>query len=57
MNTKGHCYLKLSYRDVEEIMKIHGVEVDDATIQCWLYKFTSFIESQMKKLKLKVESS
>jgi|GEM_PF-5815947 len=49
MNTKGHCYPKsiilhtvyfklrfpLSYRDVEEIMKLRGDHVDHATIQCW----------------------
>ena len=54
MNTKGHCYPKsiilqavyfklrftLSYRDVEEIMKMRGVHVDHATIQRWVYKFT-----------------
>jgi len=65
MNTKGHCYPKsiilqavyfklrftLSYRDVEEIMKIRGVFVDHATIQRWVYKFTPFIESEMKKRK------
>jgi putative transposase len=53
MNTKGHCYPKhiilqavyfklrftLSYRDVEEIMKIRGVIVDHSTIQRWVYKF------------------
>jgi putative transposase len=68
MNAKGHCYPKsiilqavyfklrfaLSYRDVEEIMKIRGVLVDYATIQRWVYKFTSFIESEMKKRKGRV---
>ncbi|MDX6183963.1 IS6 family transposase [Flavobacterium sp. Fl-77] len=71
MNTKGHCYPKsiilqvvyfklrfvLSYRDVEEIMKIRGVFVDHATIQRWVYKFTPFIESEMKKKKVKVGAS
>jgi putative transposase len=47
MNTKAHCYPRsiilqavyfklrftLSYRDVEEIMKIRGLIVDHATIQ------------------------
>lgn len=65
MNTKGHSYPKpiilqavyfklrfsLSYRDVEEIMKIRGVAVDHATIQRWVYKFTPFIESEMMKRK------
>jgi putative transposase len=65
MDTKGHCfpksiiiqavYLKLrftlSYRDVEEIMRIRGVEVDHATIQRWVYKFMPEIEIQMRKRK------
>ncbi len=68
MNIKGHCYAKsiilqavyfklrftLSYRDVEEIMKMRGVEVDHATIQRWVYKFSPFIVAQMKKRKLRV---
>ena len=53
MDTKGHCFPKtiimqavyfklrfsLSYRDVEEILKIRGVEVDHDTIQRWVNKF------------------
>jgi putative transposase len=71
MNTKGHCchksiilqtvYLKLrftlSYRDVEEIIKMRGVQFDYATIQSWVYEFTPFIELQMKKRKFRVGSS
>ncbi|PWJ95556.1 putative transposase [Flavobacterium araucananum] len=71
MNTKGHCYPKyiilqavyfklrftLSYREVEEIMKIRGVIVDHATIQRWVYKFTPFIEAEMKKRKGRVGAS
>ena len=65
MDTKGHCfpksiiiqavYLKLrftlSYRDVEEILRIRGVEVDHATIQRWVYKFMPEIEIQMQRRK------
>ena len=65
MDTKGHCFPKsiiiqavyfklrvsLSYRDIEEIMKIRGVEVDHATIQRWVYKFMPEIEIQMRKRK------
>ncbi len=61
MDTKGHCfpksiiiqavYLKLhftlSYRDVEKIMRIRGVEVNHATIQRWIYLFMLEIEIQM----------
>ena len=71
MNTKGDCYPKciilqavyfklrftLSYRDVEEIMKMRGVHVDHATIQRWVYKFTPFIELEMKKRKGRVGTS
>ncbi|QGK75269.1 IS6 family transposase [Flavobacterium sp. SLB02] len=71
MNTKGHCYPKciilqavyfklrftLSYRDVEEIMKMRGVHFDHATIQRWVYKFTPFIELEMKKRKDRVGTS
>ncbi|XDZ56051.1 IS6 family transposase [Flavobacterium tructae] len=68
MNTKGHCYPKviilqavyfklrftLSYRDVEEIMKMCGIQVDHATIQRWVFKFAPIMESQMKKRKIRV---
>ena len=71
MNTKGHCYPKciilqavyfklrftLSYRDVKEIMKMRGVHFDHATIQRWVYKFTPFIELEMKKRKGRVGPS
>ncbi len=63
MDTKGHCFPKsiiiqavyfklrftLSYRDVEEILRIRGVEVDHATIQRWVFKFMPEIEIQMLK--------
>ena len=39
----------LSYRDVEEILKIRGVEVDHATIQRWVNKFMPEIEIQMRQ--------
>jgi putative transposase len=65
MKTYGHCYPKaiilqavyfklrftLSYRDVEEIMKMRGIVVDHATIQRWVLKFAPLIESQIKKRK------
>ena len=70
MNTKGHCYPKhiilqavyfklrftLSYRDVEELMKIRGVIVDHATIQRWVYKF-ALLEAEMKKRKGRMGAS
>jgi putative transposase len=41
----------LSYRDVEEIMNIRGVEVDHSTIQRWVNKFMPEIEIQMRQRK------
>ncbi len=41
----------LSYRDVDVIMRIRGVEIDHATIQRWVYKFMPEIEFQMRKRK------
>ena len=43
----------LSYRDVEELMQIRGVEVDHSTIQRWVFKFTPEIEQNMHKRKFK----
>lgn len=71
MNTKGHCYPKaiilqavyfklrftLSYRDVEEIMKMRGIAVDHATIQRWVFKFSPLIDSELKKRKKSVGAS
>lgn len=68
MNTKGHCFpqaiilqavyfklrFTLSYRDVEEIMKMRGVEVDHATIQRWVFKFSPVIERRLRKQKKQV---
>jgi putative transposase len=65
---KGHCYPKsiilqavyfklrftLSYRDVEELLKIRGIQVDHATIQRWVFKFTPMIEKEFRKKKRQV---
>jgi putative transposase len=42
---------------VEELMKIRGVEVDHATIQRWVFKFTPEIEKNMHKRKYRVGDS
>src|SRR3954449_8445657 len=68
---KGHCFPKdvilqavyfklrfsLSYRDVEELLTIRGVQVDHATIQRWVYKFTPLIEGPFRKKKKGVGNS
>ena len=65
---KGHCFPKaiiiesiyfklrfsLSYRDVEELLQIRGVEVDHATIQRWVFKFSPLLEQQFRKRKKSV---
>jgi len=47
----------LSYRDVEELMQIRGVDVDHSTIQRWVFKFSPEIEANMHKRKHQVSSS
>lgn len=60
---KGHCFQKsiilqavyfkfrfgLSYRDIEELMGIRGVNVDQATIQRWVFKFSPLLEREFNK--------
>lgn len=64
---KGHCFPKaiilqavyfklrftLSYRDIEELLRIRGVIVDHATIQRWVVKFTPMIDMNFRKRKKK----
>ena len=47
----------LSYRDVEELLQIRGVEVDHSTIQRWMFKFSPEVEKNMNKRKRQVGSS
>jgi putative transposase len=68
---KGYCFPKeiilqavyfklrfsLSYRDVEELLSIRGVGADHATIQRWVFKFTTLIETTFSKRKKPVGNS
>ncbi|MBL4653527.1 MAG: IS6 family transposase [Flavobacteriales bacterium] len=47
----------LSYRDVEELLKIRDVVADHSTIQRWVFKFTPVIEDNMNKRKRQVYDS
>ena len=51
-------YLKLrftlSYRDVEELLSMRGVQVDHSTVQRWVFKFSPEIEKNMHKRKRQV---
>jgi len=44
----------LSYRDVEEILRMRGALVDHSTIQRWVFKFSPMIEANMNKRKKQV---
>jgi len=44
----------LSYLDIEEILRIRGVQVDHSTIQRWVYKFSPLLEANMHKRKKQV---
>ncbi len=51
-------YLKLrftlSYRDVEELLSMRGIQVDHSTVQGWVFKFSPEIEKNMHKRKRQV---
>ena len=47
----------LSYRDVEELLSIRGLNVDHATIQRWVCKFTPMIETAFRKRRKPVGNS
>jgi len=39
----------LSYRDLEEIMKERGIEVDHSTINRWVVKYSPLLEAKFRK--------
>ena len=45
-----YCYLRyaLSYRDIEELMQERGVDVDHATLQRWVVKYTPMVEAKFR---------
>ena len=47
----------VSYRDLEEIMAERGVEVDHATLNRWVVKYSPVIASQAQRQKSKTSSS
>jgi len=38
----------LSYRDIEELMRERGVEIDHATVQRWVVKYTPILEAEFR---------
>ena len=47
----------LSYRDIEELMQERGVDVDHATLQRWVVKYTPMVEANFRKKKRTVGKS
>jgi putative transposase len=47
----------LCYRDVEELMRIRGLNIDHSTIHYWVFKFSPTIEKNMHKRKHQVSDS
>ena len=45
---RNHAY-KLSYRDIEEIQRERGVNIDHATINRWVIKFTPIFEHNLRR--------
>jgi putative transposase len=39
----------LSYREIEELSKIRGLDIDHGTLQRWVVKFMPVLEIQFKK--------
>lgn len=47
----------LSYRDVEELLEERGVELDHATVNRWVVKYSPLLELKFRKHKKKIGSS
>ena len=47
----------LSYREIEEISRMRGLDIDHATLQRWVVKFMPILEVQFKKRKKPVSGS
>jgi putative transposase len=57
--TNVYWYLRypLSYRDLEEMAKDRGLQIDHSSIQRWVVKFTPELEEAARKKKKPVGSS
>lgn len=51
------CRFSLSYRDLEEIASIRGVQIDHSTLQRWVIKFAPLIDTAVRKRKKPVGNS
>ena len=51
------CRFTLSYRDLEEMMTIHGASIDHSSVQRWVKMFVHLIDKSVRKRKRSVNSS
>ncbi|MGI2262058.1 IS6 family transposase [Candidatus Cardinium hertigii] len=51
------CRFSLSYRDLEEMMRMRGAKIDHSTLQRWVIKFIPLIDQEVRKRKRPVGSS
>jgi putative transposase len=51
------CKFSLSYRDIEELCEIRGVNLDHATVHRWLLRFIPLLEYKFRRRKKQVCSS
>ncbi|HYX39717.1 MAG TPA: IS6 family transposase [Oligoflexus sp.] len=51
LNVRWYLSYKLSYRDLEEMARERGFEVDHTTIYRWVIKFTPGLEKAVRRLK------
>lgn len=57
LNVYWYLRYALSYRDLEEMAKDRGLEVDHSTLQRWVVKYTPQVEINLRKKKKKVSGS
>ena len=51
------CRFSLSYRDLEEMASIRGVQIDHATLQRWVIRFVPLIDAAVRKRKKLIGNS
>ncbi len=47
LNVRWYCRYALSYRDLEEMMRERGIEVDHATINRWVVKYAPELDKRI----------
>ncbi|MGI2262401.1 IS6 family transposase, partial [Candidatus Cardinium hertigii] len=51
------CRFLLSYRELEEMMRMRGAKIDHSTLQRWVIKFIPLIDQEVRRRKRPVGSS